>query len=112
MIERRERTGDFGPWRVSYVISARGTFCVPEKILVCDGASIPFGTGLKVGACLGSTGMSSTGLLHRDVGTAFGSGLLFEFPCGLLYCILETLIVRCRHSCVWGGGKGRCFFWH
>ena len=75
MIERRERTGDVGPWRVCHF----GPWHIlrSRKILVCDGASIPFGTGLKVGACLGSTGMSSTGLLHRDMGTAFGSELHF-----------------------------------
>ena len=33
MIEGRERTGDFGPWRVPYNISARGTFCSRKKSL-------------------------------------------------------------------------------
>jgi hypothetical protein len=31
MIEGRERTGDFGPWRVPCNISAWGTFFVPER---------------------------------------------------------------------------------
>jgi hypothetical protein len=41
MIEGRERTGDFGPWRVPHNISARGTFFLFQKeILVCGGAII------------------------------------------------------------------------
>ena len=53
MIEGRERTGDFGPWRVPYNISARGTFLFQKEILVCGGATISVWNWVKSWCTLG-----------------------------------------------------------
>ena len=88
MIEGRERTGDFGPWRVPYNISARGAFFVPERnpcLWWCHHFRLELGQELvhtwvrpgchQLACCIGR--WEPRLVLN----------FIFEFPCGLLCCV-------------------------